>query len=274
MKASDFNNLSDKMIRKLAPNERAIYRVLNVRPDPDNPGKFLMPSALQIRPIDTILDKGTNEFVTIAAIERTDIDGNPSFISIVFTAANMGYLFLNGNNPVHQKIYQFLELCNYNESNPDRIKDDPEIEVLFSRIDAQKEAKTERNLRKLIVKAVNLALDLDDKKAKEVALALGIDAESNDELRNELEDYAGDYPEEFLEVVERASLANESALKDAVKKNIIKNDVNASCFKWVETGKVIFTYTKGKDKNYFKELADHLLETNPDELEAIKSRLG
>ena len=274
MKASDFNNLSDKMIRKLAPNERAIYRVLNVRPDPDNPGKFLMPSALQIRPIDTILDKGTNEFVTIAAIERTDIDGNPSFISIVFTAANMGYLFLNGNNPVHQKIYQFLELCNYNESNPDRIKDDPEIEVLFSRIDAQKEAKTERNLRKLIVKAVNLALDLDDKKAKEVALALGIDAESNDELRNELEDYAGDYPEEFLEVVERASLANESGLKDAVKKNIIKNDVNASCFKWVETGKVIFTYTKGKDKNYFKELADHLLETNPDELEAIKSRLG
>ena len=274
MKASDFNNLSDKMIRKLAPNERAIYRVLNVRNDPDNPGKFLMPSALQIRPIDTIFDKGTNEFVTIAAIERTDIDGNPSFISIVFTAANMGYLFLNGNNPVHQKIYQFLELCNYNESNPDRIKDDPEIEVLFSRIDAQKEAKTERNLRKLIVKAVNLALDLDDKKAKEVALALGIDAESNDELRNELEDYAGDYPEEFLEVVERASLANESALKDAVKKNIIKNDVNASCFKWVETGKVIFTYTKGKDKNYFKELADHLLETNPDELEAIKSRLG
>jgi DNA-dependent RNA polymerase auxiliary subunit epsilon len=160
-------------------------------------------------------------------------------------------------------------LCNYNESNPDRNAND--YEALFTRIDAQKEAKTERNLRKLIVKAVNLALDLDDKKAREVALALGIDADTTDELRNELEDYAGDYPEEFLEVVERASLANETALKDAVKKNIIKNDVNASCFKWVETGKVI---TKGKDKNYFKELADHLLETNPDELEAIKSRLG
>lgn len=272
MKASDFNLLSQKMIRKLKPDERAIYRVINVRPDPDNAGKFLMPSALQIRPVDTVLDKETGEFVNIAAIERTDIDGNPTFINIVFNATNMGYLFLNGNNPVHQKIYQYLELCNYNESNPDRNTSD--YEALFYRIDAQKEAKTERNLRKLIVKAVNLALDLDDKKAREVALALGIDAESNDELRNELEDYAGDYPEEFLEVVERASLANETALKDAVKKNIIKNDVNASCFKWVETGKVIFSYTKGKDKNYFKELADHLLETNPDELEAIKSRIG
>jgi len=272
MKASDFNLLSPKMTRKLKPDERAIYRVINVRPDPDNAGKFLMPSALQIRPVDTVLDKETGEFVNIAAIERTDIDGNPTFISIVFNASNMGYLFLNGNNPVHQKIYQYLELCNYNESNPDRNAND--YEALFTRIDAQKEAKTERNLRKLIVKAVNLALDLDDKKAREVALALGIDADTTDELRNELEDYAGDYPEEFLDVVDRASLANETALKDAVKKNIIKNDVNASCFKWVETGKVIFAYTKGKDKNYFKELADHLLETNPDELEAIKSRLG
>lgn len=271
MKASDFNLLSEKMIRKLKPDERAIYRVLNVRPDPDNAGKFLMPSALQIRSTDVILDKGTNEFVPIAAIERTDIDGNPSFINIVFNASNMGYLFLNGNNPIHQKIYQYVELCNWNASNPDR---NQEEEALFSRINAQKEAKDERNLRKLIVKAVNLALELDDKKAREVALALGIDADSNDELRNELEDYAGDNPEEFLDVVERASLANETALKDAVKKNIIKNDVNASCFKWVETGKVIFNYTKGKDKNYFKELADHLLETNPDELEAIKTRLG
>jgi DNA-dependent RNA polymerase auxiliary subunit epsilon len=272
MKASDFNLLSEKMIRKLKPDERAIYRVNNVRPDPDNPGKFLMPSALQIRPVDTILDKGTGEFVNIAAIERTDIDGNPTFISIVFNASNMGYLFLNGNNPVHQKIYQFIELCNNNESNPDRNAADHE--GLFTRVDAKKEAIQERGLRKLIVKAVNLALELDDVRAREVALALGIDAESNEELRNELEDYAGDYPEEFLEVVERASLVNETALKDAVKKNIIKNDVNASCFKWVETGKILFTYTKSKDKNYFKELADHLLETNPDELEAIKSRLG
>jgi DNA-dependent RNA polymerase auxiliary subunit epsilon len=271
MKATDFNLLSEKMIKKLKPNERATYRVLNVRPDLDNPGKLLMPSALQIPSTDIIFDKGKDDFVPIAAIERTDLEGNPVYINIVFNSTNLGYLFLNGSNAVHQKIYQFIEVCNYNESNPDR---NPEFEAFFARVDAVKEAKNERNLRKLIVKAVNLALDLDDIKAREVALALGIDAESNEELRNELEDYAGDYPEEFLEVVERASLANETALKDAVKKNIIKNDVNASCFKWVETGKVIFAYTKGKDKNYFKELADHLLETNPDELEAIKSRLG
>jgi DNA-dependent RNA polymerase auxiliary subunit epsilon len=271
MKATDFNLLSEKMLRKLKPNERATYRVLNVRPDPDNYGRFLMPAALQIPSTDIIYDKGKEDFIPIAAIERTDLDGNPVFVNIVFTASNAGYLFLNGNNAVHQKIYQYIEICNYNESNPDR---NQEYETFFYRVDAVKEAKTERNLRKLIVKAVNLALDLDDKKAREVAMALGVEGETLEELRNALEDYAGDYPEEFLDVVDRASLANETALKDAVKNNIIKNDVNASCFKWVETGKVIFTYVKGKDKNYFKELADHLLETNPDELEAIKSRLG
>ena len=216
-------------------------------------------------------DLETGEFVKIAAIDRANSEGEAEFTSIVFSAQNLGYLFLNGNNPVHQRIYQFIELCNDNQSNPNR---DPEREALFYRVDAVKEAKTERNLRKLIVKAVNLALDLDDVKAREVAMALGVEGETLEELRNALEDYAGDYPEDFLEVIERASLANETALKDAVKNNIIKNDVNASSFKWVETGKVIFTYVKGKDKNYFKELADHLLETNPDELEAIKSRLG
>lgn len=271
MKASEYNLFSEKMVRKLGARERATYRLHNVRNDPDNPGRLLVPSAELIRSTDEIIDQGTGEFVRIAAIERANADGTPEFISIVFSAQNLGYLFLDGGNPVHQRIYQFLELCNENSSNPNRNQDVPAI---FYRVDAQKEAKSERNLRKLIVKAINLALELDDTKAREVALALGIDAESNEELRNELEDYAGDYPEEFLEVVERASLANETALKDAVKKNIIKNDVNASCFKWVETGKVIYSYTKGKDKNYFKELADHLVETNQDELEAIKSRLG
>lgn len=271
MKAVDFNLFSEKMVRKLGPKERATYRLHNVRNDPDNPGRLLVPSAELIRSTDEILDQGTGEFVKIAAIERTNKDGDAEFISIVFNAQNLGYLFLDGGNPVHQRIYQFVELCNENSSNPNR---NEEVKPIFYRVEPKKEAKLERSIRKVIAKAVNLALELDDIKAREVALAVGIEAESDEELRNELEDYAGENPEEFLEIVERASLANETALKDAVKKNIIKNDVNASCFKWVETGKVIFTYTKGKDKNYFKELADHLIETNQDELDAIKSRLG
>lgn len=272
MKASDFNLLSEKMIRKLKPDERAIYRVLNVRPDPDNAGKFLMPSALQIRSTDTILDKGTGEFVHIAAIERTDMDGNPIFINIVFNASNMGYLFLNGNNPLHQKIYQYLELSNYNESNPDRNAND--YEALFYRVDAQKEAKVERSLRKLIVKAINMALEMDDSKAKEVAMALGIDGESTEEIRNALEDYAEENPEEFMEVTERASLEYESLIKEAIKKGIINNNINSQTFEWAETKKEILKYKKGPGKNYIKELADYLQENNPDELNAIKTRLG
>lgn len=271
MKASEYNQFSPALKKTMKPDERATYRILNVKPDNDNPGKFLMPSAYQIRPTDVVYDKIKGDFVTVAAIERQDNDGNPVFLNIVFTSANMGYLFLNGSNPTHQKIYQYLELSNHNESNKDR---NMEYEPIFYRVDNKKEAMEERQMRKLIVKAVNIALDLDDKKAKEVALALGIDAESMEEIRNLLEDYAGDEPEEFMLVVERSSLESESVLKEAIKQGIIKNNVQESAFMWSETEKEIYKYKKSAGKNYVKELAEYLEENNPNELNAIKTRLG
>jgi hypothetical protein len=271
MKASEYNQLSPDMERKLAQNERATYRVNNVRPDPDNYGKFLMPSALQIPSTDVIYDKGKKDFVTIAAIERTDNDGNAVFLNIVFTSSNFGYLFLDGKNAVHQKIYQFLELCNYNDSNPNK---NGEAEVHFHRVDTKKEAIQERSVRKLIVKAVNLAIEMEEKKAMEVAMALGIDAESMEEVRNLLEDYAEENPSEFLEVAERATVEIESLLKEAIKKGIILNNLNSQVFEWAETHKEIYKYKKSPNQNYVKELADYLEENNPDELIAIKTRLG
>lgn len=270
MKASEYNQFSATMQRKLKQDERATYRVLNVRPDPDNQGKFLMPAAYQIPSTDVVYDKVKGDFITIAAIERVDNDGNPVFLNIIFTASNMGYLFLNGSNPVHQKIYQYLELCNFNESNKDR---NQEAESVFYRVDTKKDAIEERQLRKLIVKAVNEALDLDDKKVKEVALALGIDAESIEEIRNLLEDYAGDNPEQFLHVLDQTSLEGESVIKEAIKLGIIKNNVQESAFQWAETEKEIYKYKKASGKNYVKELVEYLEENNPNELNAIKTRL-
>lgn len=271
MKVEQYNQFSPHLKRMLKPDERASYRVLNVRPDPDNYGRTLIPAALQIPSTDIIYDDKKGEFINIAAIERQDEKGEAVFLNIVFTASNLGYLFLNGNNPTHQKIYQFLELSNFNASNPNRSSD---IEPFFARIDSKKEAQDERAMRKLIVKAVNIALELDDEKAKEVGAALGIEAETIEEVRNLLEDYAGDNPKEFLEIVERASLSSELILKEAVKRGIIKNNVNSQVFEWVETEKEIFRYKKAPNKNYFKELADYLEESNPDELNAIKTRLG
>lgn len=271
MEAKLYNKLSPSLERKLKRDERAVYRVLNVRQDPDNWGKFLIPAALQIPSTDTVYDKEIDDYVPIAFIERTKIDGSAIFGDIVFTGSNMGYLFLNGKNSTHQKMYQYIELCNYNASNPNR---DTTVEALFERIDSKKDAINEREMRKLIVKAVNFALSLDDKRAVEIAAALGIDAESIEETRNALEDYAGENPEEFLEVAERATVEVEKMLKDAVKKGIIVNNVNASRFEWAETKKLIHQYKKGVGKNYIKELAETLEQNNPDELQAIISRVS
>jgi hypothetical protein len=43
---------------------------------------------------------------------------------------------------------------------------------------------------------------------------------------------------------------------------------------WTETEKEIFKYKKASGKNYVKELAEYLEENNPNELNAIKTRLG
>ena len=145
---------------------------------------------------------------------------------------------------------------------------------IFYRVDTKKDAIEERQLRKLIVKAVNEASDLDDKKAKEVAMALGIDAEDIDEIRNSIEEYAGDNPEQFLHVLEQTSLEGESVIKEAIKQGVIKNNVQESAFQWTETGKEIYKYKKSSGKNYVKELVEYLEENNPNELNAIKTRLG
>lgn len=271
MKASEFNLFSSTMVRKLKPNERATYRILNVKPDPDNYNKFIIPAALQIPSTDIIWDESKKDFITIACIQRTKNDGDPIFESIIFEGRTMGYIFLSGNNPADQKKYQFLELCNFNASNEARNKD---VEPLFMRIDTKKEAITERAIRKLVVKAVNKALDLDDQTAKEVASALGIDAATIEEIRNLLEDYASDMPEDFLEVLERASVSTEASLKEAIKQGYIKNNTASSQFEWSETGKEIFKYKKAAGKNYVRELAEYLEENNPDEIHSIKTRLG
>ena len=105
-------------------------------------------------------------------------------------------------------------------------------------------------------------------------MALGIEAESLEEVRNQLEDFAEINPEEFMTIVERASLGVESVLKEAIKQGIIKNNVNSQMFEWTDTEKEIFKYKKSPNKNYIKELADYLEENNQDELNAIKTRLG
>lgn len=271
MKASEFNQFSQSYVRKLKTGERAVYRVLNIKEDPDNYGKFIIPAAVQIPSTDIIYDKNTDDYVTIGCIERVKTDGEPIFAQIVFTGQNMGYIFLNGNNALHQKMFQFLEVSNYNSSNPER---NQEVEAIYCRIDAKKDAINERHMRKQIVDAINLALSLDDDKAKEIALALGIEETSIEEIRNKLEDYAADEPTEFMKVTERASLGSESLLREAVKQGFIRNNITASIFEWTETGKEIYKYKKAPNKNYFKELAEYLESNNPNELEAIKTRLG
>lgn len=270
MKASDYNSISIKLQKKLGQAERATYRILNVRPDPDNYGRELMPAAVQIPSTDKVYDKQADQFIDIACIDRTTIDGAPVFADIVFSASSMGYIFLVGTNPLHQKMYQYMELCNYNESNPNRNQD---VDAIFKRIDTKKDAINEREMRKVVVKAVNAALDLDDEKVKQVAYALGMEFESTEEMRNALEDYATDSPNEFLEVLERASLTTETIVKEAMKANIIRNNVNSSCFEWVETEKEIYKYKKSPNKNYIKEFAEYLEEQNQDELNAITTRV-
>ena len=279
MKFNEYNKFSKQYEKVLKPGEYATYRLLNIKEnDPDNPGKPLIPAAVMIPSTDKIYDKKVEDFVDIAFLDRPDKDGEAEFGNIVFTRAGLGILHLNGNNAMHRKMYQFMEICNFNASNEDR--NPQEGEPIFYKVDAKREAKEERTLRRLVVSAVNRAMEMKDDKIMETALALGLNVSGIEEARNKVEEFAEMDPEEFFELIQRASLEAESILKKAMQEGIIRNNINACQFEWIPIGeepvKVIHTYTKSTDRkfDYIKDFAESLLETNPDELKAIKSRLG
>lgn len=248
-----YNNVSDALLKptKLKPGQQVVYKVEGITPDPMNPGKWAIPAAKNVPPIDQIWDEEKQEYVEIAAVRTFDSEGNHTFHEIWFFGNQVGLMILRGGNAIDQEIHSYLSLCNYNGSNPNR---DTTKEVYFTLVDEQAKSEGERKVRNIKREALNVSADLTAEDVRNFIAALGQDdTKPLEVLRNDLETMADNDPKSFLELVSNKQAVMKATLNRALKKNVIKFEEEQSRFTWAN-GEVITTVARTTGSDAIEDL--------------------
>tara|TARA_Y100001937_G_scaffold128833_1_gene208678 strand:- start:1471 stop:2307 length:837 start_codon:yes stop_codon:yes gene_type:complete len=271
MKSKNYNNIPDSLNKKLGRNETAVYRLINIKPDQDNPHRWIIPSARQIRPTDSAYCPENDNFYDIAYITRVTAQGKEEFGDIVFYATAGGTLRLNGKRKQDRELYQYLELSNYNTSNVNRVDT---YEEIFYRLDKEADADEEIVDRRVVVDALNKALNMSDAEIKTTAGALGVSlSDPIKVIRNEVEAYAGENPDEFIKIASQQTNSLETTVREAVDLGIVQHDAKSGKFVWSKSKKTIYTYKKKIGVKPFAELAEYLLTEDKKERQALETRV-
>jgi hypothetical protein len=272
MKAEFFNDISPKLQKKLGRNETVTYQILNIRPDEDNPGAFLMPYSVNVPSTDSVYDPEKDEWVDIAFINQIRADGKAVFGDISFEKSNAGTITLKGSVPNHQKIFQYLEISNYNQSNPNRATSRA---ALYRKIDAKSDAEQDRKERLVYLNALNRAAQLSDEEVRFVASSLGIKLKGTQvEIRNKVEAFAEEYSDEFLAIIEQQTNRTESLIREAVDLGIISHNARSGKFVWIDSEEEIFVYKKKVGIKAFYEFAEYLQTEDAEQLQAIETAVN
>lgn len=252
-KTKFYNNVSESLLKptKLKPGQQVVYKVEGITPDPMNPGKWAIPAAKNVPPIDQIWDEEKQEYVDIAAVRSFDAEGNHTFHEIWFFGNQVGLLILRGGSAIDQEIHSYLSLCNYNGSNPNR---DTTKEVYFTLVDETAKSESERKVRNLKREALNVSADLTAEDVRNYIAALGQDdTKPLEVLRNDLETLADSDPKSFLELVSNKQAVMKATLNRALKKNVIKFEEEQSRFTWAN-GEVITTVARTTGSDAIEDL--------------------
>jgi hypothetical protein len=275
-KTKEFNNISKELEKEISlkPGEKAVFKLLNIKPDTNNPGRFLIPSAVSIREIDRVNDPNLDEWVDVAHITSVNREGKPYIEPIHFTKDNMGILELHGESPTDVEKAAYLRLSSYNESNVNR---DKSISPAFFEINTKKDAEKKRASRSDRLTAMTTAAALSDDEAKEIYAALNLDSSEDIGLiREYLEDMAEKTPDVFNTHFSDKTRQIKATLRKAVDAGALALDKPGSKFVWAATNETAFTFAKKAGAEPYVEFADFILTgKNGDKLfEEIKKALN
>ena len=212
---------------------QVIYKLAEVRKLED--GTFEGPFIRNVPATDRIQQGG--EYKDIAAISKIGKGGEvQQFTDILFLKTNGWELVLDPKSIVENEIIQYLELCNYNVSNPNR---DPQAEAIFYRLDPVKDASENLSKDKLLNDAIYRAFNMDVDALKQYIASRGQSDTQDVAIMRQLAVAAAKAdPEAFLslDVNQEVYAATITRAKD---KGIIKFDDSAKAWKWVDTNEVI-----------------------------------
>lgn len=196
-------------------------------------------SSMSVQPLSRIMIK--KKPVLVGLVGGTDAQGNLNPYEIRRIDFNpdetdgLLMITIGAGVPANDELYQYLEICSENESNPYR---DTSILPLFRKKDYVKEAKDRREKRDLERKAYDLARGLKGNDIREMAMLAGIDANRDLELvYDDVEDYAKANPQLFIDM-------NSDPDRDA--KTVLAQGLNSGVLK-IDTDKMAVTYSTGAE---------------------------
>ena len=255
IKTKEFNNV--ETIPVLKRTDIKVFQYLDIKPDPNNKGQFIMPSIAFMPKVDRIYDPKKDDYVDIANIKSLGIGGAPVIEPIAFTKQTQGKLMLRGNKTGDREIFEYLMLSNYNKSNPNR---DTSIKPLFELIEPTRVAKESRSQRSLRRDAMNVAAELSASEVREFISSMNKD-ETRDisVLRDELETMAEKDPKQFIALSKDKNKSIQSNVKKAIDKKIIKFDKASSSFVWVGTGETIVQVPRSSKSSYLQGFTNFVL---------------
>lgn len=228
-----YNDLSPELLKStmLKRDQVVIYKLTGITKSPfSESGAEGYPSAKNVPPIDTIWDEKQQKYVDIAAVQSVDASGNHIFHQIFFYGQQAGRIILRGGNASDQEIHSYLQLCNYNASNPDR---DQTKEAIFEVVNEEAVAEKATRTRNKRREALNAAADLTTEEVRDIAAALGKDdSKPVAVLKNELEMLADEDPERFLDLLTNKQVTMKAVVNRALSKGIIVFNAEQSRYEW------------------------------------------
>jgi len=257
-KHQDWNNISKESLpTKLKKGEKAVYRILGIKGDPGNPATYRCPSAVNVPGKDRVYDTLLEEYVDIANIKSIGVGGKMKCHSVWFQKEYNGTLVLDGSKRDDSEIYEYLELCNYNASNPNRSQD---VKAIFERVNPTANAEKKRKSRTTRRQALNAAAEMNASDVRDFAALMGWnDKQDLVILRDLVEDYADGNPTEFIKKSKNKQNSLSALINRAAKSNVIKFDGRSNGWKWADSNEVICSVSRGTDR--VEGLVVHLTES-------------
>lgn len=223
-KEKNLYQIPESLRKTLKKGEYAAYQLVDVYYNKD--GKFVG-RTVGIPNRDIVFDQDSGNPVPIGYVQGYSPEGVPNLGSIWFPVeSECVVVCLSGVK--NASLYNYLEVSNYNESNPNR---DTTTQAIYRRIDSLSNAKQTREQRTERVTALRAVIAMTNDQIKEFievnaeVLPVRVVSKPNGEydwetIRDSMERWAEQNPKKFLSMTDTKKSSDDSEIEALIKSSV------------------------------------------------------
>lgn len=229
--------------------EPVTFKLVNMQPDPDVPGGWLMPRFQNIPATSMVMfkdSKGKSHQVRLALIRTIHASGEIEFEdrTLLLGQSTNGEIVLDPKNPKDVETFNYLNHCHWNKSSPYTYEG---AEHIIYRWDPEVLAKEEMNERASSRKAIIAVSTLSDTQIATLYAQIGAKKPSMvslSEQRNEMEIVAQDNPVRVLEALSKDNASIEALVNTLINVGAVRKLTPQLEFREEGTDNVVFRFQK------------------------------